>query len=263
MVVSDDLIRFADRLADAGRAILRQRFRQPFSLEIKSDRSPVTEIDREVETRLREMIADAFPDHGVIGEEFGPDRPDAEHVWVLDPIDGTASFVTGRPLFGSLIALCRDSRPIVGIIDHPALGEGERWRGAAGHPTLHNGRVVRTRSCRSLADAAVFSSSPHSVRRENELAFDRIRRAARQVLYSSDCYPYGLIASGYADLCVEFGLGIHDFLAAAPVLEGAGGLITDWTGAPLSIHSGPNALAAGDPALHGRALAALAALETA
>lgn len=258
MALSRELIAFADRLADTSGSILRQRFRQPFATEIKPDRSPVTAIDKEVESRLRGMIAAEFPDHGVIGEEYGADRPDAEHVWVLDPIDGTKSFITGRPLFGSLIALCRRGRPVLGIIDHPALGAGERWVGAMGHPTLHNGMVVRARPCPDVAAAALFGSSPHSSRPENERAFDQVRRAARQVLYSSDCYAYGLIASGFADLCVEFGLGIHDFLAAVPVIEGAGGIITDWSGAPLTIASGENVIAAGDRELHRAALAMLA-----
>ena len=251
---SERLLGFAQNLADASGTILRRRFRHPFTVEIKSDRSPVTEIDREVEGELRRMIAAEFPEHGVIGEEYGNDRADSEHVWVLDPIDGTKSFVTGRPLFGTLIALCRQGRPIVGVIDHPVLGAGERWAGASGHPARHNGDIVRVRPCRDLSLAAVFASSPHSSSRDNEQAFDRIRRAARQVLYSSDCYAYGLVASGYADLCVEFGLGIYDYLAAVPVIEGAGGIISDWNGRPLTIRSGANIIAAGDAAIHRSAI---------
>lgn len=247
---SERLLRFAEKLADASGSILRQRFRRPFTLEIKSDHSPVTEIDREVEGELRRHIAAEFPDHGVIGEEYGNDRADAEYVWVLDPIDGTKSFVTGRPLFGTLIALCRKGRPIMGVIDHPALGAGERWVGASGHPTRHNGDIVRVRACSDLSVAALFSSSPHSSDPGDEQAFDRIRRAARQVLYGSDCYAYGLVACGFADLCVEFGLGIYDYLAAVPVIEGAGGVISDWSGSPLSITSGANIIAAGDAVIH-------------
>jgi histidinol phosphatase-like enzyme (inositol monophosphatase family) len=263
MIVSGDFIAFAGRLADTSGSILRQRFRQPFVTEIKPDRSPVTAVDKEVESRLRHMIAAEYPNHGIIGEEYGADRADADYVWVLDPIDGTKSFITGRPLFGSLIALCHRRRPVLGIIDHPALGTGERWIGAVGRPTLHNGVAVRVRPCADPAAAALFSSSPHSSRPENERAFDHLRRAVRQVLYSSDCYAYGLIASGYADLCVEFGIGIHDFLAAVPVIEGAGGIITDWSGAPLTIASGGNVIAAGDRELHRGVLAMLAQAETA
>jgi inositol-phosphate phosphatase/L-galactose 1-phosphate phosphatase/histidinol-phosphatase len=248
--VPGHFVEFAHRLADASGAILRQRFRQPLTIEIKADQSPVTAIDREVERRLRDMIASEFPDHGVIGEEFGAERSDAEHVWVLDPIDGTKSFITGRPLFGTLIALCRAGRPIVGVIDHPVIGAGERWIGAIGHPTRHDGKEVRVRCCADIAAAAIFSSSPHSSRPENEQAFDRVRRAARQTLYSTDCYAYGLVASGLADLYVDFGLDIYDYLAAVPVIEGAGGIITDWNGDPLTIASGRRIAAAGDRTLH-------------
>ena len=263
MSVPVSLVEFAARLADASAAILRQRFRQPLTIEIKTDASPVTAIDREVESRLRDMIAPAFPDHGVIGEEFGAERADAEHVWVLDPIDGTKSFITGRPLFGTLIALCRDGRPILGVIDHPVIGAGERWIGAAGHPTRHDGNTVHVRPCEQLSAAALFCSSPHSSKAENEAAFDRLRRAARQTLYSSDCYAFGLVASGFADLYVDFGLGIYDYLAAVPVIEGAGGIITDWAGAALTIESGRNIVAAGDRTLHRAVLETLGGPRTA
>jgi inositol-phosphate phosphatase / L-galactose 1-phosphate phosphatase / histidinol-phosphatase len=256
-VTPDDLQQFANRLADASGTIIRRRFRQKINVEIKDDNSPVSDADRETESELRRLIGATFPDHGVIGEEYGKDRPDAEFVWVLDPIDGTKSFITGRPLFGTLIALCHNGKPILGIIDHPALGE--RWIGATGQPTRFNGNPVRVRACSGLASAAMFGSSPHSKTPSNEAAFDRVRRAARQVLYSSDCYAYGLIACGFADLCIEFGIGIHDFLAVVPVIEGAGGIVTDWTGAALTTASGDKVIAAGDATVHRAAMELLAA----
>lgn len=254
--IDPTLLDFANNLAEASGAILRRRFRQNIAVELKGDSSPVTEADRETEGELRRLIAARFPEHGVIGEEYGADRPEAEFVWVLDPIDGTKSFITGRPLFGTLIALCRATRPVLGIIDHPAIGE--RWTGAAGQPTRFNGAPVTVRPCAEIGHAAMFGSSPHSKRPENEAAFDRVRRAARQVLYSSDCYAYGLIACGFADLCVEFGIGVHDFLAVVPVLEGAGGMITDWSGAPLTTRSGDKVVAVGDVAVHRATLELLA-----
>ncbi len=252
----DELLKFAGSLADASGAIIRRRFRQKINVEIKPDNSPVSDADKETEGELRRLIGAHFPDHGVIGEEYGSDRPDAEHVWVLDPIDGTKSFITGRPLFGTLIALCRNGKPIVGIIDHPALGE--RRTGATGQPTRFNGNPVKVRACSGLGAAAMFGSSPHSKTPANEAAIDRVRRAARQVLYSSDCYAYGLIACGFADLCIEFGIGIHDFLATVPVIEGAGGIVTDWHGAPLTIKSGDKVIAAGDSGVHRAAMELLA-----
>jgi inositol-phosphate phosphatase/L-galactose 1-phosphate phosphatase/histidinol-phosphatase len=252
----DELVRFAGWLADESAAILKRLFRSGISVELKPDGSPVTLADRQAEAAIRRMIGTAYPEHGVIGEEYGEDRPESEFVWVLDPIDGTKSFVTGRPTFGTLIALMREARPLVGIIDHPALNE--RWIGAVGHPTLMNGSPVRTRSCPEPAKAALFASSPHAFIDDAEAAFGRVRVATRQVLYGSDCYGFGLIASGFADLQVDAQMGIHDYLAAVPVVEGAGGIMTDWNGQPLTLASGDRVIAAGDPRLQQQVLDMLA-----
>jgi len=253
----DSLLAFAGRLAEASGAILRRYFRSGVAVIDKADLSPVTIADREAEQAIRRLIAEQHPDHGVIGEEYGADRPDAEHVWVLDPIDGTKSFITGRPLFGTLIALCRGGRPILGVVDHPALNE--RWVGAAGHPTRHNGTVVRARGCLSLDRAALFASSPHMFEDgHGEAGFTRVRRRVKLVQYGSDCYHYGLVASGHGDLAIEAQMGIHDYLAAVPVIEGAGGRVTDWQGNRLTLASGDRVLAAGDPSLHASVLVLLA-----
>ncbi len=246
----------ASRLADASGAIVRRHFRSGVAVEIKPDLSPVTIADREAEAEIRRLIGAAYPAHGVIGEEYGADRPEAEHVWVLDPIDGTKSFIAGRPLFGTLIALLRDGAPILGIIDHPALRE--RWVGARGRPTRMNGKPVRVRPCHELKAAALFASSPHMFLGPAAAAFERVRLAANQVLYGSDCYHYALVASGYGDLVVEAQMGIHDYLAAVPVVEGAGGIVTDWEGRALTLSSGDRVLAAGDARVHEEALARLA-----
>ena len=256
MSCPDSLLGFAERLAEASGPILRRYFRSGVAVIDKPDSSPVTIADREAEQALRKLIAAEHPDHGVIGEEFGADRPGAEHVWVLDPIDGTKSFITGRPLFGTLIALCRAGRPILGVVDHPALNE--RWIGASGHPTRHNGTVVKARACPSLERAALFASSPHMFEDgHGEAGFTRVRRAAKLVQYGSDCYHYGLVASGHGDLAIEARMAIYDYLAAVPVVEGAGGRVTDWQGKPLTLASGDRVLAVGDPALHQRVLALL------
>jgi len=251
----DELLALAGRLADSSGAIAKRYFRSGVGTEIKPDRSPVTVADREAEAAIRKLIGAAHPEHGVIGEEYGADRPDAEFVWVLDPIDGTKSFITGRPLFGTLIALAHRGKPVLGVVDHPALDE--RWVGAAGHSTLMNGKPVRTRPCPEPADAALFASSPHLFD-DTRGAFERVRRATRQVLYSSDCYAYGLIASGFADLLVDAKMAIYDYLAAVPVIEGAGGVMTDWEGRPLTLASGDRLVAAGDARLHEQVLRLLA-----
>jgi len=242
--LSDELVAFAGRLADASGAIAKRYFRSGLGIETKPDKSPVTLADREAEAAIRKLIGERYPDHGVVGEEHGADRRDAEFVWILDPIDGTKSFITGRPTFGTLIALLRSRQPVLGVIDHPALAE--RWIGASGRPTTMNGKPVRTRACPDLALAALSASSPHYFR-ESAVALDRVRLATRQILYSGDCYAYGMIASGFSDIHVDAKMEIYDYLAAVPVIAGAGGAMTDWDGNALTIDSGDRVVAVGDP----------------
>ncbi len=256
LVVAPEIVSFAEALADAAGAILRARFRAPFTLSFKPGDSPVTEVDRAVESRLREMIADRFPAHGVVGEEYGAERADADEVWVIDPIDGTRLFMAGVPLFGVLIAYVRGGAPALGVIDQPITGE--RWLGGPGLATRFNGRAVRTRACADLSGALLCASSPHYFEGADADAFERLRRAVGWTQYGTDCYGFGLIASGLIDLGVETDLGPHDFMALAPVIAGAGGVMTDWEGRPLGLGSGGRVLAAGDRAAHERALAILA-----
>jgi inositol-phosphate phosphatase/L-galactose 1-phosphate phosphatase/histidinol-phosphatase len=251
----EEYLGLAHRLAEASGAIVRRYFRAGVDVMHKDDRSPVTVADREAESAIREILGKACPDHGVVGEEHADHRPKAEFVWVIDPIDGTKSFITGRPLFGTLIALAWRGVPVLGVIDHPALGE--RWIGARGWPTLMNGREARVRRCAKLSDAALFASSPHMFMRSTAPAFERVRKRARQTVYGSDCYAYALVASGFGDLVVEANMDIYDYLAAVPVIEGAGGIMTDWRGRPLTLASGDRVIAAGDGAVHAQALALL------
>ena len=247
----------AHRLADAAGEIQRRYFRSPVSVETKADDSPVTIADRESEAVMRELIASAYPGHGILGEEHGRDRIDAEFVWVLDPIDGTKSFITGRPLFGTLIALAHGGLPVVGMIDQSILRE--RWVGVAGAGSAHNGRPIRVRPCPRLADAVLFATSPTMFKAgaEND-AFDRVQKAVRLPMYGGDCYAYGLLAMGFADLVVEASLQPYDFMALAPVIAGAGGLLTDWQGNSLELGSSGQVVAAGDQRVHAEALALLA-----
>ena len=264
--MTDDLAAYlalAERLADAAGAVALRYFRTPVAVDDKPDASPVTIADREAEAAMRAMIEREFPDHGVIGEEHGRHNAGASHVWVLDPIDGTKSFITGRPIFGALIALCRDGRPLLGVIECAALGE--RWVGAAGRPTHHvmRGRpvaVARTRPCPSLDRAALYCTSPHMFGEAEFPPFERVRRAAKLPLYGGDCYAYGLVASGYADLVVEAGLKVYDWAAIVPVLEGAGGQMTDWQGGPLDLATATGrVVASGDSRVHNQTVGLLAA----
>lgn len=246
----------AERMADAVRPIVLAYFRQGVAIDAKADASPVTVADREAEARIREMIEDQFPDHGILGEEHGSVRLDAEFVWVLDPIDGTKSFVTGKPLFGTLIALARHGRPVVGVIDAPALDE--RWVGVAGRPSTFNGAPASVRDCPGLDQAWLYATSPQMFEGGDAAAFENLRRQCRASMYGADCYAYGLLANGTVDLVCEASTKPYDYCALVPVIEGAGGIITDWAGRPLEIQSDGRVLAAGDALLHTAALAALA-----
>ena len=256
----DALVALAERLAEAARAEIRPHYRTALAVEHKDDASPVTAIDRAAEAAMRRLIEQAAPGHGVIGEEYGSDRPEAELVWVLDPIDGTKRFITGNPLFGSLIALLREGRPLLGIIEMPALGE--RWIGAAGRPSLRRdaggARAVTCRSCPALAEASLGASSPHMFQGADFEAFERLRHAVKLPLYGGDCYSYGMVAEGFMDLVAEADMSPYDYLAQVAVIEGAGGRLTDWQGRPLGLESDGRVVAAGDPALHAAALEVLA-----
>ena len=205
---------------------------------------------------MREMIRGTFPEHGILGEEHGGQDLDAEFVWVLDPIDGTKSFICGRPLFGTLIALAHRGRPVLGVIDQSILAE--RWVGVAGAPTVWNGRPVGTRSCPDVASATLFATSPAMFQGEAEqAAFARLERAVRLPMWGGDCYAYGLLAAGFADLVVEASMQVYDYMALVPVVAGAGGRITDWGGHDLGLEGTGQVAACGDPRLHGPVLSML------
>lgn len=255
--VSADLIAFAARLADAAGPHARRWFRQPVAVDQKSDDSPVTVADRQVEEAIRELVLAERPDDGIIGEEFGEHRAAGESplVWVIDPIDGTRAFITGRPSFGTLIALMNDGVPVLGIIDQPVIGD--RWIGAAGHPTTHNRVAVHTRACPDLKSAMLSTTSPRHFGDDECAAFGRLEAKARDTTFGGDCYQYGLLALGFLDLVVEAKHALYDFAALVPVVEGAGGRMTDWAGEPLRRGSEGRVVAAGDPRVHAEALALL------
>jgi inositol-phosphate phosphatase / L-galactose 1-phosphate phosphatase / histidinol-phosphatase len=244
----DDQIALAHRLADAAGAAIRPYFRSDFGLETKADASPVTLADRAAERAIRKILESERPEDGIIGEEFGSVRETAALQWVIDPIDGTTSFVAGRPIFGTLIALMKDGWPLLGVIDQPILGE--RWVGAIGHLTTFKGAPARTRRCAELKEAILATTSPQAFGDHEAEHFMALaaKTARRRLIWGGDCYNYGLLASGHIDLVVEAGLKIHDFAALVPVVEGAGGIMCDWNGDPLNAQSDGKVIALGDPA---------------
>ena len=248
----DAEVAIAHRLCDAARSEIRPRFRTAFESSTKGDASPVTEADRAAEQAMRRILAAELPQDGVVGEEFGNEDGRSGRQWVIDPIDGTISFMAGRPIFGTLVALLEDGWPVLGIIDQPI--SGERWVGQIGTPTTLNGKPVRTRACRALEDATLATSSPHYFDAGQAEAYMALAHAIagnkRQgmIVYGGDCYNYGLVASGHIDVVCEAGLELFDYAALVPIIEGAGGTVSDWQGNPLDSKSDGTIIALGDPA---------------
>jgi histidinol phosphatase-like enzyme (inositol monophosphatase family) len=245
--MTDDDLLLAQRLADAAGEAIRPFFRMAFEIEAKADASPVTQADRAAEAAMRAILAQERPGDGIVGEEYGDERADAERIWVLDPIDGTRSFIAGRPIFGTLIALIEGDAPVLGVIDQP-IGR-ERWIGASGHATTLNGAVVTTRACPRVADAHLATTGPKHFAGAHGPPWDRVSASARDVLWGGDCYNYGLLAAGHLDLVIEAGLKLFDFAALVPIVTGAGGAMCDWQGHALGRASTGEVIAAGSPAL--------------
>jgi myo-inositol-1(or 4)-monophosphatase len=255
-----ELAAFLDRLADAAGKSIMPHFRAAASVEDKGGGrfDPVTIADRAAEEAMRALINAELPDHGIIGEEFGSERADAEFVWVLDPIDGTRSFITGLPVWGTLIGLTRRGTPVLGMMAQPFTGERFAGDGRQAWYTGRNGarQALKTRPCARLADASLFTTTPALFRDGDRVAYDRVENAVRLPRYGVDCYGYCMVAAGHADIVVEVGLQPYDIVALIPIIEGAGGRVTNWQGG--SAAKGGQVVATGDRRVHEQALAMLA-----
>ena len=255
-----DFSAFVDELADVSGETILPFFRTALSVENKSnagDFDPVTAADRAAETTMRALIRRSFPDHGIIGEEFGEHGGDAEYVWVLDPIDGTKSFISGMPAWGTLIALTRLGEPVFGVMNQPFTCERFSGDGGAAHYQGPAGaRDLRVRPCASLAEAVLFTTSPRLMNAADRRAFGAVEDAVRLSRYGGDCYAYCMLAAGHVDLVIETELKPYDVLALVPIITGAGGIVTTWeNGSPAA---GGRIIAAGDRRVHAEALALLA-----
>ena len=315
-MLDQEIINFANHLADLSSEVIRKYFRQDFGEIKKNDQSPVTIADKEAEEVMRNAIIKQFPNHGIVGEEFGNINPDAKYQWVLDPIDGTVSFVIGRPIFGTLIALCFEGKPILGIINQPI--NNERWvgspylggtslrqqtmgaessplfrgesgwasdsenraRGVESSPLFRgesgwasdsenrargvnkstlNNQKIQTRKCANLNEAILCTTSPFFFQGKDLEMLNKISSQTKYqsqggTIYGGDCYLYGLLAMGQIDIVIERGLKNFDFMALAPIIKAAGGVITDWRGNELNLHSDGTILACGDKVLHQKIL---------
>jgi myo-inositol-1(or 4)-monophosphatase len=224
----DELKLFVDKLADAAAEISLKYFRQKLDVDDKVKNGafdPVTEGDRGAEAAIRALIDKHYPDHGIIGEEYGIKDSNSDFTWVLDPIDGTRAFISGLPTWGTLIALLYKGEPIIGVIDQPYLKE--RYVGAPDGTTL-NGNAIKTRSCPSLSEATISTTDPDLFKGAEREAYDRVLGISKLVRYGLDCYAYAIVAGGHMDLVIESGLEPYDMMALIPVIRGAGGAVTNW-----------------------------------
>jgi len=257
MVFDNRLLTFMNQMADEAGAIARRYFRMSFSVVTKQDASPVTIADKEIERTLRAMIEREFPEHGIIGEEEGNIRPDAEYQWVIDPIDGTRSFISGMLTFTTLIALTKNSVPIAGIINQPITNE--RWFGAQGEVSLLNHIPILAKLNNKLSAANISTTSYYHFSAVQSAGFEMLRKSCANVTLGGDAYTYALLASGHIDIVVDVSMKSYDYSALVPVIEGAGGIITDWQGKKLDLHSDGTVLACANQSLHTQALAILTA----
>jgi myo-inositol-1(or 4)-monophosphatase len=256
-----DFMAFVDQLASVSGETILPFFRTALSIEDKGPQGafdPVTAADHAAETAMRALIHRNFPDHGIIGEEYGAERADAEYVWVLDPIDGTKSFISGMPAWGTLIALTRNGHPVYGMMNQPFIGErfsgdgaAARYRGPAGK------RELRVRPCASLSEAVLFTTSPLLMGDADRKAFGKVEDVVRLSRYGGDCYAYCMLAAGHVDLVIETGLKPYDIIPLVPIIAGAGGIVTTWENGPPQ--AGGRIIAAGDRRVHAAALAVLSA----
>ena len=251
-----DFQAFLDELATVSGETVLPFFRTALSIDNKGGPGgfdPVTAADHAAETAMRTLIRRSFPSHGIIGEEYGEERADAEYVWVLDPIDGTKSFISGMPAWGTLIALLRAGEPVFGMMNQPFIRERFSGDGAKAHYRGPAGaRDLRVRACADLAEAVLFTTSPLLMKAGDRDLFGRVEQTVRLSRYGGDCYAYCMLAAGHVDLVIETGLKPYDVLPLVPIIAGAGGVITTWDGgAP---NGGGRIVAAGDKRLHAAAL---------
>ena len=253
MVVTPELVNFSNHLADISEQIAKKYFRLENGEVAKGDGSPVTEADRQIEKIIRSEIEKKFPTHGIIGEEYGTHNLGADFVWILDPIDGTSSFIIGRPLFGTLIALTHKEKSVLGIMNQPI--SGERWIGIDGQGSWLNGKKNKTRNCLELSDAVMCATSSHHFQNEDEKILKKISGLTKYqklggVIYGGDCYSYASLASGFIDIVIDPGLKVYDYAALIPIIEMAGGVVTDWHGNDLQLKSDVRLVACGSKELH-------------
>ena len=244
----DKQISFANHLADESEKIIKQYFRTTLKINDKEDETPVTIADKNTELKIRELIETRYPEHGILGEEFEGVKIDSEYIWVIDPIDGTRSFIAGHKDFGTLIALLHNNKPIIGIINCPI--HEERWIGVKNRKTTLNGKEVQTSKIETLAKSYVCTSGLYFDNDHLRNGFDQIIKQTRYHRFGGDCYMYGMLATGLIEIVIEDTLKTHDYMALIPIIEGAGGKVSDKYGKNVNIHSQGSIIASANDKLH-------------
>lgn len=256
-MLDKEIIEFAHNLADLSADVIKKYYRRENDEIVKDDDSPVTKADRGAEEVMRAAIEKKYPGHGIIGEEYGVKEGNGEFNWVLDPIDGTSSFIIGRPIFGTLIALTKGQKSLLGIVNQPITNE--RWLGIDSVGAFLNGEKIAVRNCGALNNAVMCSSSSFYFQGDDADILQKITSKTKYqklggIVYGGDCYSYACLASGYIDVVLDPGLKIYDYAATMPLVEAAGGIITDWQGNDPKLKSGVKLLACGSKKIHAEIL---------
>jgi len=249
-------IQAATEMADIAARAAMGYFRGQLGTEFKADDSPVTQADRGIETLIRSYLADHFPDHGIFGEEHGFEGEDRENIWIIDPIDGTRSFLSGHPLFGFLLGHLVAGVPQIGIIGMPALGEV--FSGVKGQGATLNAKSIHTSGQTALDRATLYVNEGDKIYRDHPELFAQLMQSGQTRRFAYDCYPHGLLAAGHVDAVIDYDLQPYDYLPVSVVIAEAGGVMTDWEGRPLTLRSDGRVIAAATPELHAQMLALVA-----
>ena len=248
----DEFISFANILADESSKVVMKYFRQNIKIEKKDDDTPVTIADKKSELKIRELINNAYPSHGILAEEFDDTKLNSEYIWVIDPIDGTRSFIAGHKDFGTLIALLYKRKPILGIINCPA--HNERWMGVKNRITTLNGKNTITSSKKTIKDCFTITTGLYFEDEKFRNGFENIIKKSKYYIFGGDCYMYGMLSSGLVDIVVEDTLKAHDYMALVPVIQGAGGIITDKYNNSITLDSDGSVVATANSLIHKQAI---------
>ncbi len=260
-MITQEIIDFANQLADIGTKITKKYYRTDNGEIAKEDDSPVTKADRGIEEAIRKEIEAKFPDHGIIGEEYGIKEAKSDYTWILDPIDGTSSFIIGRPLFGNLIGLTYKNKPALGIMNQPITSE--RWIGIDGQGSWLNDKKIETRKkCTEISDAVMCASSSHHFHGEDKETLEKICALTKYqrlggIIYGGDCYSYASLATGFVDIVIDPGLQVYDYAALLPIIRMAGGVVSDWQGNDLNLKSDVKLVACANKELHEKVIKVL------